>query len=610
MTNETFYDLIESESTDLSVAFENNEYYKKQDENGKKSFLFLIWFLKNYLPEVDIFDLENFVTEGPDDSSSDIIFSNKNQSGEETYYVVQAKWFSKDKINKANGITKEVKACMTDFKLMLTGNKKPSEINTIFNIQYSKFIKHKKENKKIKFIFLTLCSRYVDITDLSRSFSNNELVSFDLFDLSRLKKNYIEIIYKGIKTHNPLEEPYNPILKIDLQITPQKMILIENPFKSHIFLIKPDTIFNLFDKFGNSIFYKNIRNPLPKSLYNEGIQNTILNNPKNFWYFNNGITAITDKIGSFHDDADNVSIQGLQVINGAQTIYNVYDAYKNAPEIDRRKMNENTLITIRVVETGGKDFDLSITRYTNSQNPISERDFHSNDDVQKRLQDDFLKNTNIWYETRQGEFTQKHSDSYILTNEVFGQLYLAYFVNDPLSAKQKRRLIFQSNKIKPDGLYELIFNEKTNYEDMLVAYKLHLFIENKRKDFKNLISDIDTTRKLTRNQTQLLKFDFIQYSTFEILALFKLLLQKTNKDTASAVNKKLINFFEKDDLKLIESSYNFITDFILKDLEIRKKKNSKIVNSVLFKNREYYPSLSISFKDFIGDSKKIKKIIY
>ena len=48
---------------------------------------------------------------------------------------------------------------------------------------------------------------------------------------------------------------------------------------------------------------------------------TLSSEPVNFWYFNNGITAITDSIDPFHDDSTKVTITGIQIINGAQTVF-------------------------------------------------------------------------------------------------------------------------------------------------------------------------------------------------------------------------------------------------------------------------------------------------
>jgi len=601
MKNEIFYDIIDNRIDELSDIFKNNEHLKKQDTNGKKSFSFLLWFLNRYLPNNDLAEFEDLITEGNDDSSCDLIFTNKDQLGKEIYYVVQAKWFAKSNINKAKEINKEVKACLSDFRLILSG-KKESEHNEKFNAQYKKFIDHKRNNGKVKFVFLALCNGDLNIDEHINDFKS-PLVSFEFIDFFKLKQQFVEIEYKGVKTHNPIETPYIPKSEFDLEFEKEQVISIDRPHPSNIFLVRPKEIYNLFEKYGQSLFYKNIRNPLPNSLFNEGIKDTILNNSINFWYFNNGITAITDKIEHFHQDSTNVKIKGIQVINGAQTVFSIYEAYKNASDKEREKMDEYGLITLRTVTTGGDDFDLKVTRYTNSQNPISERDFHSNDDVQKRLQFDFLKHSNVWYETRRGEFRKKIKGISKLTNEILGQNYLAYFINDPFNAKQSKKLIFVSNNLKSNGLYEIIFNDDTKYDDMLISYHLNLLVDRKRKAIKKQIDAIDTTETLTKEQEKFLEYDFVQYANFEIMALYKLLFHKTNEDNTKAINGKVISYFEKNTIEKIDKGYLFIIEFILKNLKERKKLNSKIVNSVIFKSKDFYPTLSKSFLEKLNDQK-------
>lgn len=599
MKNEFFYEIIDKEIDQLSNIFKENSHLKKQDTNGKKSFSFLLWFLNRYLPNNDLAEFENLITEGNDDSSCDLIFTNKDQLGKEIYYVVQAKWFAKNNINKSKEITKEVKACLSDFRVILSG-KKESKHNEKFNVQYRKFIEHKKNNGKVKFVFLALCNGEIEIDEHTDSFKS-PLVSFEFIDFFKLKQQFVEIEYKGVKTHNPIETPYIPKSEFNLEFEKEQVISIDRPYPSNIFLVRPKEIYSLFEKYGQSLFYKNIRNPLPNSLFNEGIKDTIVNNSINFWYFNNGITAITDKIDHFHSDSTNVKIKGIQVINGAQTVFSIYEAYKNASDNEREKMDEYGLITLRTVTTGGDDFDLQVTRYTNSQNPISERDFHSNDEVQKRLQFDFLKHSNVWYETRRGEFRKKIKGILKLTNEILGQNYLAYYINDPFNAKQNKKLIFVSKNINSNGLYEIIFNDNTKYDDMLISYYFNLLVDRKRKSIKKKIDSIETTENLTIDQETLLNYDFVQYSNFEIMALFKILYLKTNEDNTKAINGKLISYFENNTIDKIDKSYNIIIEFISDYLKVLKKSNTKIVNSVIFKNKEFYPSLKSSFSEKLNE---------
>ncbi len=63
---------------------------------------------------------------------------------------------------------------------------------------------------------------------------------------------------------------------------------------------------------------------------------TIGNNSQYFWYFNNGITAITSTLPDIAEAAENIEVDGFQIINGAQTVYAIYSAYEEA-SLKKRK---------------------------------------------------------------------------------------------------------------------------------------------------------------------------------------------------------------------------------------------------------------------------------
>lgn len=231
------------------------------------------------------------------------------------------------------------------------------------------------------------------------------------------------------------------------------------------------------------LFQKNVRNPLIKSSLNEQIEKTIIDNPAFFWYYNNGLTAITSLLPDFRDQADSIKITGLQIINGAQTVYSIYKAYEEASPVKREVMDSESLVTFRILKSGGKDFDLNVTRYTNSQNPVSDRDFVANEEVQLRLQKESF-NTPYWYEKRRGEFrVEEIKDIDIISNEDFALYYLAYFLHQPdkffnRKLNNKKNLIFISHRDHKNGLYESVFNDKTTFADMLAGYRLHNLIEH------------------------------------------------------------------------------------------------------------------------------------
>jgi len=517
MFTEEFYDIIDGELYPIIEDNKENEYFQKKDDPGKKSFAFLLWFIKRYNP--NLANVAQYVTDGNDDSSCDIIFPNNDNMGEAIYYVVQSKWNNKNNLGGYDGVSNVIKACLSDFRLILSGDKGKSLVNKQFNNQYQKLLDHKANGGRIKFVFLCLCKLKHEAHQNIEQFRNH-LIEFEEIDINRLKRDYIEMVFKGAKTHNPIEHPYEPKGEISLSIEKSNKIDIGLPYKSHIFLVKPELIHELFSRYGFSLFYKNIRNPLFESNYNLGIVDTVSHHPENFWYFNNGITAITENISDFHDDAIKVKVQGLQIINGAQTVFSIHDAYEKSNGVDREKINK-AYVTLRVIESNNPEFDVDITRYTNSQNPVSERDFRSNDDNQKRLQRDFFDNTNIWYERRRGEFRTQLRSIEKIPNEYFAQAYLAYFLQRPVDSKQKSSLIFMAKK--DGGFYEDIFNNNTSFQDLQIAYYFLWFIDDEKYAYKKKYDaiEIGARGKYLKKDIPVIENQFILHATSHILALFK-----------------------------------------------------------------------------------------
>jgi hypothetical protein len=244
--------------------------------------------------------------------------------------------------------------------------------------------------------------------------------------------------------------------------------------KAYTFLLKPKTVHDLFKRYGFSLFFKNVRNPIHRSNYNPKIVETLLNRPSSFWYFNNGITAITSILPEIGNHAQKIAIGGLQIINGAQTVYSIYTAYSNAKPIERKIMDNEARIALRLIGSSDKDFNLQITRYTNLQNPMEDRDFWANDDIQQRLQNESF-DTDTWYEKRKDEFqlseaAQAQLGVKIVPNTEFVTYYVAFHLQKPAYAAQRQSDFFISKKDNKNGLYEEIFNEKTKFEDMYAAY--------------------------------------------------------------------------------------------------------------------------------------------
>ncbi len=602
MFTKDFYNIIDNELKELLEKYKDDKFIQKHRNaiNNQKSYALLIWFLEFY---GKISSYTSFITDGDNDSSCDIVFDKINNYGNRVFYVVQSKWNNSSNSEKESDKDEILKA-LSDFTTILRGEK--DDFNDKLKLKLEELDKHLKANGEVKFIFLTLSQYRGGADENIKAFINNdEKIKFEVIDINRIKLDYIDRKYKKIEPLNPLESYQNPEESlIDIEIVQGNgRIEIQKPFEAYMFLLRPKSIYDLFEKYGFALFYKNVRNPLLQSEFNEEIEKTAIENPAYFWYYNNGITAITYLLPKIGKKAEKLQLTGLQIINGAQTVYSIYRAYKNASPTKRIQMDNESLLTLRLLKSGGTDFDLNVTRYTNSQNPIYDRDFCANDDIQIRLQNDSYQ-TKFWYEKRRDEFREVPKGITEVPNHVFANVYLAYHLQDPVSVlsnyRQLRRetnkdLIFTSHKEHKDGLYEKIFNDRTTFEDMLCAFYVFDII----------------------NDTTTLSYeDTFRTTLYHLLALFKVAFTKylqakfDNKIEEINVNKYIINVYEKDEKQIILKTFKFISQFVVKQFEVENNKEKEIEGMIKFLVKlSYYEKIKDALDDLVIAVEHIEDIV-
>lgn len=580
MTTKDFYKIIDS---DLNLLIERykttNEYLKKhkQNVNNQKSYAFMIWFLEFYTRVNGYF---SYITDSDGDSSCDLMMPYRNDDGEiETYCIVQSKWKAESNCEKElEG--KEVFKALSRFEAILNGEKQ--DVNPEVKQRIEEILSHTRQNKPVKFIFLSLCKRTPSVSDEIRDFQNrHNKVYIEWLDIDQLKRDYIDKKYKEIKPENPFKERINleeePItLKIARLGNHKKDVIhIEKPFESYVFLVKPKTIFELFDRYGFQLFFKNIRNPLIQSEINQIIEKTATNNTPFFWYYNNGITGITYGMDTLGTNAEQLDIVGLQIINGAQTVYSIFNAYQNLSVGRRKRMDDEMLITFRLIRSAGDAFNMDVTRFTNSQNPISGRDFYANDDIQIRLQNAFF-DTNIWYEKRASEFRNVPENVKIVPNTEFAMAYLVFGLQDPVSLMQHQKgrdLLFLTEKDDPNGLYDNIFKDRIKIDELLASYyMLDIVFSDTKGNFVNNDSPRRDIYHIVALSYTCLKNHFI--------------LQFGDK---ISIFKKIIELYEKGNTDILYKSLEFSLQFWLKNIEGETTKEKlENLDSALSSSQHFY----------------------
>ncbi|PJE55526.1 AIPR family protein [Marinomonas sp. BSi20584] len=557
MKNIDFYDILDGELSKISEGYSVALNKKFKQDQQKKSYAFLIWFLNFYS---GISNIEGYITDGSGDNSCDIILDKKNSQGDTIFYLVQSKWNTKKNCDK-DFESEVLKSYLSDVQSILRGEKEKTE-NDRFNSRYDDLLSHIKSNGEVKVLYLTLKNSCGIADNNIKSFEKlfGGKVSVDSFDINRIKLDYIDFNFKKSFPPNPLEKIYNPEYeKIKLNIVSddeRNFLKINKPFEAHVFNIVPKTIFDLVERYGVSLFDKNVRNPLVSSSINKEIINSLRNDPSYFWYYNNGITAISRFIPPIGSQAQNFEVTGLQIINGAQTAYSIYTAYLEASPDERKIIDAEARVTLRLLKSGGKDFDLKVTKFTNSQNPVSERDFWSSDSVQIKIQNYFYS-TDYWYEKRSGEFRKTPKGIFKVPNNIVASAHLAFYLSKPVlvfSAALNREntgedLIFVSHKENPDGLYETIFNKETKEVDVFASFCM-----------LDILTDSSS-----------FELDSIHFTNgFHILSMSKVILEKYLKEKfGNEVNLSnyIVKSFNEDNKKVIKQCFVYASNIMSTEVE-------------------------------------------
>lgn len=154
------------------------------------------------------------------------------------------------------------------------------------------------------------------------------------------------------------------------------------------------------------LFESNIREYLGNKGINKNILSTLQdqNERKNFFYYNNGITLICDRISKTDNKNDSLnshvnvsfSVKNPQIVNGCQTVNSIYLALKEYEENDIDRLFNETFVMLKVLQIDSSDnsqkiISENIVKYNNSQNAIDEKTFIANSELFQRYKYEFEK---------------------------------------------------------------------------------------------------------------------------------------------------------------------------------------------------------------------------
>ncbi|NJL70865.1 MAG: hypothetical protein HC888_04255 [Candidatus Competibacteraceae bacterium] len=276
---------------------------------------------------------------------------------------------------------------------------------------------------------------------------------------------------------------------------------------------------DLYRTHGDELFSANVRDFLGvtrrKGNINGEIKQTASSEPENFWVFNNGITALTNRITKGKND---ITLDGISIINGAQTT----GALGSSEQSDIRGVE----VLCRVVECTSEQLVNKIVRFNNTQNVIRPSDLQASHPVQKRLVQEFSKYGIAYVVRRTSTRAVKNS---ISAEGVAPSL--CAFHGDPQTATRSRRDIFESDKT-----FATVFPGDVSAGHIFLVHSIAMAFDSAKIQLKKKVNSEDATQQ-EKSQYEVLRYAASR--AFIIFLFGRLAEEILNRKVASIIKWRL-----------------------------------------------------------------------
>ena len=235
---------------------------------------------------------------------------------------------------------------------------------------------------------------------------------------------------------------------------------VESPYSAFYGTIKGTTLAEWYQKYGTRLFDRNIRFYKGNTEVNDGIRRVLEEEPQNFYYYNNGLKALCSNISrkvinSTDTKTGLFSIEGLALVNGAQTTGVIGTVYLEKPD---QLKNVDVMIQLISLEGTPAEYDAQITKFSNTQNRIENKDFASLDPEQDRLAKE-LTFENIEYLYKSGSNIRLPETELSIDEAIVG---LACFHDDITMAATAKRNVGALVENVNKAPYKALFNSGTS----------------------------------------------------------------------------------------------------------------------------------------------------
>ena len=389
----------------------SQDYYVENFPNEGQRFV--AWYLRN-IHNLDTYETKDCITDGAGDKQIDAVYVDNQTS---TIYIIQGKFYGGDTVD-AEPLREVLSSWIQikDLEHLQDGanNKLQVKINEISNAL--------DDDYEICFELITTStlteSAEHDLSAFQKELSESEALSANLIvvDNETLKFKYDEALNKSrpyINHEFKLQEGKY----MELMIGSTKATIVALPLKECV------KIPGIKD---GSLFRKNVRQSLGTgNKVNKGISRTVKNDPDEFFFLHNGITAICSQM-YIHDGI--LSVKELNVVNGCQSLSTIYSVSEAA------KKTDDAYIMFRFYEISNNDRADKISTCTNSQSAVKARDLRSNDKSVLAMKKAYeLFYTDGYFITKRGETVDpvKYNTAHTVNLTDLGKQLIAWHSQRP-----------------------------------------------------------------------------------------------------------------------------------------------------------------------------------
>ena len=264
-----------------------------------------------------------------------------------------------------------------------------------------------------------------------------------------------------------------------------------------------------------SLFSDNIREYLGNNgPVNKKISDTLKDpvDRNNFFFYNNGVTMIVEKLGSDTSEKDKrvFFVYNPQIVNGCQTVNTIYEVLNLFPDNKLEQDFANTYVMIKILQIptndeAKKELYRNIVTYNNSQNAINEKTFAASTDLFMRLQSE-LEGKGFLVNIKQSDkntFTLKYkkptalkelsstflerfgleltkTSEFMIDLEKLLQVFLS-FSSKATDAIQNKSKLLKADSVQHRTIIDFLKNPEVTNNDKLNLLLLYVRADNEKK---------------------------------------------------------------------------------------------------------------------------------